>query len=114
MELKNYLKILIRWLWLLLICMFLGIGSGYLVSRIQKPVYQASSKILISKDLSDQYSQFAAMNNQQLIDAYVQILTSTSVIDEASHRLNYEINLTEFGSVQQVLTTNVIKNRNGR
>ena len=91
MELKNYLQILIRWLWLLLLCTLLGIGSGYLGSRLQKPTYQASTKILISKDLSDQNSQFAAMNNQQLIDAYVQLLTSNSVIDEASRRINYKI-----------------------
>jgi len=109
MELKKYLQIMIRWTWLLLFCTFLGISSGYIASLLQKPTYQASTKILISKDLSDQNSQFAALNNQQLIDVYVQLLTSTSVIDEASRRLNYEINLKELGSVQQVLTTNVIK-----
>jgi succinoglycan biosynthesis transport protein ExoP len=109
MELKNYLYILIRWTWLLLLCTLLGIGSGYIASRLVKPTYQASTKILISKDLSDQSSQFAAMNNQQLIDAYIQLLSSTSVIDEASRRLNYEINLTELGSVQQVRSTNVIE-----
>ena len=109
MELKNYLQIMIRWLWLLFLCALLGIGSGYLASRLQQPTYQASTKILISKDLTDQTSQFAAMTNQQLIDAHVQLLTSTSVIDEASRRLNYEINLKELGSVQQVLSTNVIE-----
>jgi succinoglycan biosynthesis transport protein ExoP len=109
MELKNYLQILIRWIWLLLLCTLLGTGSGYVASRLEKPTYQASTKILISKDLSDQNSQFAAMNNQQLIDAYVQLLTSTSVINEASRRLNFEINLKEFGSVQQVRSTNVIE-----
>jgi succinoglycan biosynthesis transport protein ExoP len=109
MELKNYLQILIRWLWLLCLCTFLGAGSGFIASRLQKPTYKASTKILISKDLSDQYSQFAALNNQQLIDVYIQLLTSTSVIDEASQRLNYEINLKDLGSVQQVLSTNVIE-----
>jgi succinoglycan biosynthesis transport protein ExoP len=109
MELKNYLYILIRWIWLLLLCTLLGTGGGYVFSRLEEPAYQASTKILISKDLSDQNSQFAAMNNQQLIDTYVQLLTSTSVIDEASRRLNYEIYLKELGSVQQVQTTNVIE-----
>src|SRR3990172_85494 len=109
MELKNYLQILIRWIWLLLLCTLLGTGSGYVASRLAQPTYQASTKILISKDLSDQNSQFAAMNNQQLIDAYVQLLTSTSVIDEVSRRINLEINLKELGSVQQVQSTNVIE-----
>jgi uncharacterized protein involved in exopolysaccharide biosynthesis len=109
MELKDYLQILIRWIWLLLLCTLLGTGSGYIASRLEKPIYQASTKILISKDLSNQNSQFASMNNQQLIDAYVQLLTSTRVINEASRRLNFEINLKEFGSVQQVRLTNVIE-----
>jgi uncharacterized protein involved in exopolysaccharide biosynthesis len=109
MELKNYLQILIRWIRPLLLCVLLGTGIGYVASRLEKPTYQASTKILISKDLSDQNSQFAAMNNQQLIDAYVQLLTSTRVIDEASRRLNFEIDLKEFGSVQQVRSTNVIE-----
>jgi polysaccharide biosynthesis transport protein len=109
MELKNYLQILIRWIWLLIFCMLLGTGSGYVASRLAKPTYQASTKILVSKDLSDQNSQFASMNNQQVIDAYVQLLSSTSVVDEASRRLNFEINLKELGSVQQVEATNVIQ-----
>jgi len=109
MELKNYLQILIRWIWLLVLCTVLGMVGGYIASRLGKPIYEASTKILVSKDLSDQNSQFAAMNNQQLIDAYVQLLSSTSVIDEASRRLNYEIDLKELGSVQQVRSTNVIE-----
>jgi len=109
MELKNYLQILMRWIWLVLLCILVGIVSGYGASRLEKPTYQASTKILVSKDLSDQNSQFAAMNTQQLIDAYVQLLSSTSVVDEASQRLNYEINLKDLGSVLQIRSTNVIE-----
>jgi capsular exopolysaccharide synthesis family protein len=109
MELKDYLRILMRWIWLLLICVLVGTFSGYGASRLEKPTYQASTKILVSKDLSDQNSQFAAMSTQQLIDAYVQLLSSSSVVDEASQRLNYEINLKDLGSVLQVRSTNVIE-----
>ncbi|HEX9333428.1 MAG TPA: Wzz/FepE/Etk N-terminal domain-containing protein, partial [Anaerolineales bacterium] len=109
MELKNYLQVLMRWMWLLVLCALLGMSGGYIASRLGKPIYEASTKILVSKDLSDQNSQFASMTNQQLIDAYVQLLSSTSVIDEASRRLNYEINLKDLGSVLQVRLTNVIQ-----
>lgn len=109
MELKFYLQILIRWIRLLLICTFLGTGIGYVVSRLEEPTYQASTKILISKDLSDQSSQFAAMSSQQIIDTNVQLLISKRVTDEVSRRLNFKINLKEFGSVQQIRTTNVIE-----
>jgi len=109
MELKNYYYMLIRWIWLLVLCTLLGTVSGYGASRLEKPTYRATTKILVSKDLSDQNSQFAAMNTQQLIDAYVQLLSSSSVTDEASRRLNYEINLKELGSVLQIRSTNVIE-----
>ncbi|MEP7133753.1 MAG: Wzz/FepE/Etk N-terminal domain-containing protein [Chloroflexota bacterium] len=109
MELKNYLQILMRWIWLVSLCTILGTVSGYGASRLEKPTYQAITKILISKDLSDQNSQFAAMSTQQLIDAYVQLLSSSSVIDEASRRINYEINLKDLGSVQQIRSTSVIE-----
>lgn len=109
MELKFYLQILIRWFRFLLIFMLIGAGVGYIASRLEQPTYQASTKILVSKDLSDQTSQFASMNNQQIIDANIQLLISKRVTDEASKRLNFEINLKEFGSVQQIRATNVIE-----
>lgn len=109
MELKNYLQILKRWIWLLVLCTLLGIVGGYVVSRLVKPAYQATTKILISKDLSDQNSQFAAMTPQQLIDAYVQLLSSTSVVDEVSRRLNTAIDIQNIAQIQQVRTTPVIQ-----
>ncbi len=109
MELKNYFNILKRWALLLIIFTILGAGSGYVVSRILKPTYQATTRILVSKYLSDQDSLFAAMTNQQLVDTYVQMLTSSSVTDEASRRLGYPIDLQNIGQVQQVRTTLLIQ-----
>ena len=109
MELKNYMQILIRWIWLLLLCMLLGTGSGYVFSKLATPTYQATTKILISKDLSDQNSQFAAMNTQQLIDAYVQLLSSANVVNEVSRRLNTEIDIQNIAQIQQVRSTPVIQ-----
>jgi len=109
MELKNYIQILIRWIWFLLLFTLVGAGSGIVFSRIAKPTYQATTKILISKDLSDQNSQFASLNSQQLIDAYVQLLSSASVVDEVSHRLNSVIDIQNIAQIQQVRTTPVIQ-----
>lgn len=109
MEFKNYLQILIRWIWLLILGTILGTGSGYAFSRIGKPTYEATTKILISKDLSDQNSQFAAMNTQQIIDAYVQLLSSANVVNEVSRRLNIEIAIQNIAQIQQVRSTPVIQ-----
>ena len=109
MELQDYVRILGRRIRLVILIILLGMAAGFVISRLEKPTYQASTKILVSKDATDQNSQFAAMSNQQLIDAYVQLLSSSSVVDEASRRLNFVINLKDSGTVQQVQSTNVIK-----
>lgn len=109
MEFKNYIQILIRWIWLLVLCAVLGTAGGYMLSKFINPAYQATTKILVSKDLSDQNSQFAAMNTQQLIDAYVQLLSSTSVVNEVSSRLNTQIDIQNIAQIQQVRSTPVIQ-----
>ena len=109
MELKNYIHVLKRWTWFLILLLILGTGSGYGVSQYQIPTYQATTKILITKDLLDQNSQFASMNNQQLVDTYVQLLTSSSVVNEASLRLNFNIDVKNSVQVQQIKSTSVIQ-----
>jgi uncharacterized protein involved in exopolysaccharide biosynthesis len=47
MELKEYLRIVQRWLWLLLLGLALGGACGYAFSRYQQPAYQASTRAMV-------------------------------------------------------------------
>ena len=42
MELKQYLSIVRRWSWLLILGLILGASGGFFGSNYQTPVYQAS------------------------------------------------------------------------
>ncbi len=53
MNLTDYLRILVRRGWIILLAMLLTAGSGYLFSKLQTPVYRATQKILIKPARND-------------------------------------------------------------
>src|SRR6186713_2909047 len=74
-----------RWAWLLALGLVLGIGAGYVYNILQKPVYQATTKVLVTRAGQAQSTDISgAMNLQQLTDTYVQFLTMDSTMDAVS------------------------------
>jgi capsular polysaccharide biosynthesis protein len=53
MNLADYLRILLRRGWIILLAVLLTAGSGYLFSKLQTPVYRATQKILIKPARND-------------------------------------------------------------
>src|SRR5947207_13175096 len=47
MNLADYLRILLRRGWIILLAVILTAGSGYVFSKLQTPVYRATQEILI-------------------------------------------------------------------
>jgi protein tyrosine kinase modulator len=47
MNLAEYLRILVRRGWIILLAVILTAGSGYVFSKLQTPIYRATQKILI-------------------------------------------------------------------
>ncbi len=109
MELKIYIKIVQRWAWVLILFSVLGAGSGYLASRLLKPTYQAMSEILVNQNPLDTSSEFANMNSQQLLQTYLELLTTTNLIDEVSLRLNFAVDAKNDVQVQQIPNTQIIQ-----
>lgn len=110
MELRQYLQIARRWAWLLILGVVIGILAGYLWSVFQSPVYRATTRVLVlrpSRSL-DNSADIAYMNDQQLIQTYIQLLTTQPVLDAASVELGYGINRQQV-TVQQIGTTQVIQ-----
>lgn len=110
MELRQYLQIARRWAWLLILGAVIGILAGYLWSVFQSPVYRATTRVLVlrpSRSL-DNSADIAYMNDQQLIQTYIQLLTTQPVLDAASVELGYVINRQQV-TVQQIGTTQVIQ-----
>lgn len=108
MELREYLQIAKRWVWLLVLGFVLGSSSGYLGTLYQTPVYQSSTKILVSRSQDQSSADLTYMNDQQLAQTYIQLLTTQSVLDGASKKLGYSIGAEQI-SAQLIQNTQLIK-----
>jgi non-specific protein-tyrosine kinase len=84
MELKNYLKILIRWWWLILLLTIVAAGAALVVGALTLPVYAATATVLVNQaphgDLTD---AGALVTGQSLAATYVQLLTKRPILEEA-------------------------------
>ena len=103
MELKEYFRIVQRWLWLLVLGLVLGGAGGYLFSRYQTPVYQTTTKVLVRSSTngmaSDAYAGY--YGDQQLAQTYVQLLTTQPFLDGVKDALGYGVSSKQI-TVQQV------------
>jgi polysaccharide biosynthesis transport protein len=109
MELKRFFSLARRWIWLLIVGLALGAGVGYLRSASQTPVYQASTRFVILRaaqtSAESYYSSY--LDNQQLVQTYVQLLTTDKVLEAASAELGYPVYAGQ-ATAQQVTETQFV------
>jgi capsular exopolysaccharide synthesis family protein len=110
MEISQYLSIARRWAWLLILGMILGAAGGYWFSDRQTRVYQASTRIMVSRAplQASSGSDFYYISDQQLTQTYIQLLTTNSVLGRVNEQLGYEVSS---GQIQagQVNDTRIIE-----
>lgn len=110
MEISQYLSIARRWAWLLILGMILGAAGGYWFSDQETRVYQASTRIMVSRAplQASAGSDFYYISDQQLTQTYIQLLTTNSVLDRVNEQLGYEVHP---GQIQasQVNDTRIIE-----
>lgn len=109
MELKDYIRIIQRWIWLLILGAILGGGGGYLISRYQTPVYQTVSRVMVMRPpQQENVTDYTYLSGQQLTQTYIQIMTTQPVLTAASEALGYKIEPEQI-NVQQIRDTQVIQ-----
>ncbi len=108
MELKEYFRIVKHWAWLLILGVVLGGGGGYFASKYQTPMYQASTRVMVMRPSQESASDYTYLSAQQLTQTYVQLMTTSPVLEAASLELGYEVKLEQV-SVQQIRDTQVIQ-----
>ncbi|MGD9404440.1 MAG: polysaccharide biosynthesis tyrosine autokinase [Anaerolineae bacterium] len=89
MDLRQYWHLLRRWLWLIVLGALVGGSLAYVIGRNTKPVYEASTTLLIAPGNAqalDNYSTLIA--SERLARTYAQLLTSSPVIEETYQRLD--------------------------
>jgi capsular exopolysaccharide synthesis family protein len=108
MELKQYLALLRRWAWLLVLGLVLGALGGFVGSLYQTPVYEASTRILVTRAPQDKVSDLTYLTDQQLTQTYVQLLTTQPVLDAVSQKLFYTIQPEQI-HVKPITNTQIIQ-----
>jgi uncharacterized protein involved in exopolysaccharide biosynthesis len=110
MEIKHLLSLIRRWAWLLALGLVVGSLAGFFASNMQEPTYEASAKLLVSSELQGEKTGFAGLNNQQLVQTYIQMLKTKHLRDATSDRLGININPGQV-SIKQVPDTQMIEIR---
>ncbi len=108
MELKDYLSLVRRWAWLLAVGLVLGALGGLLVSIFQTPVYQASTRLLVMRAPQEKSTDYTYLSDQQLVQTYIQLLTTRPVIEGASAALGFVVDIDQI-KVQQTRDTQAIQ-----
>ncbi len=108
MEIKLYLAMARKWAWLLVLGLVLGAAGGFVFSSTQTPTYQASTRILVMRAPQEKNSDYTYLTDQQLVQNYIQILTTSAVMDEASAGLGFEVSSKQV-KVQQISATQAIQ-----
>jgi len=108
MELKQYLSIARRWVWLLILGLILGASGGFFGSSYQTPVYQASTRLLVMRAPQEKASDYTYLSDQQLAQTYIQLVTTQPVLDAVITELGYTVRREQI-AVQQIRDTQVIQ-----
>ena len=95
MELKLIGQILRRWSWLLVIGILIGGGIGYAISIYQTPEYLASTKILVMEPLGDNASNVNNLNDKELAETYMQLLTTQPILESVSQKVGVTVRKTQ-------------------
>jgi capsular exopolysaccharide synthesis family protein len=91
-DLKKTALILYRRTWILLLGLLLGAGLGWLVSTRIPPVYQAMTKVFITRTGQSQSVDVTAyLSDTQLTQNYLQLLNTRTIQDLVSTRLGVQI-----------------------
>ncbi len=88
MNLSDYVRILARRGWIILLAVILTAGAAYLFSRAQAPVYRATQKILIAPARND---LGLAETLKRLIASYAARLDAEARADEAIRALKLDM-----------------------
>jgi polysaccharide biosynthesis transport protein len=108
MELRQIYALLRRWAWLLILGLILGAAAGYFFSNRQKPIYRASTKILVIYASQKTTNNYAAQNVQDLASTYVQLLTTRPILDTISQRVGHPVEAINL-QAQIISSSNIVQ-----
>ncbi|MFN2141450.1 MAG: YveK family protein [Candidatus Promineifilaceae bacterium] len=110
MEIRQYLQVLKRRAWLVILFAIVAGVVAYFISNSMTPIYRSTSRYLIDQPpgsaSSNEYSQL--LTEQILAQTYVEIATTRPVLEETITRLNLPFSA---GKLRSMLSVNAPADR---
>lgn len=89
LELRKVIQIILRWLWLLLLVALGGAGLGYVASKSQAPVYEATTTLMVGQVIqATQISRDDLLTNEVLAQTYTDMAVRQPVLQGVIDTLN--------------------------
>ncbi len=90
MELRQYLTLLLKWAWLIILIMGIAIGSTYFFSRTIPPTYQATTTLLVGRVLENPNPSTAEVQTSgNLAQAYALLATQPPILQSTADAINW-------------------------
>lgn len=90
-DIRQYLLLFRKWLWLIVAGAVFGGLVGYLISLYQPTVYETATKIMVSRSLDQEGQSYYFFNEIQLTKTYAQLINTGPILQALSKRLGYEV-----------------------
>ena len=82
MELLQYINIIRKWIWLIILATTLAAGSSLIASMLAKPVYRTTTTLIVSQIINNPNpSSGDIFTSQQLAQTYVQLATKEPILN---------------------------------
>ena len=116
-DLREYFFILKKKMWIItLSALICGLISGLVSIYLLKPVYEASTTLIVNKEVGDETTQMTTTEDlnyvQKLALTYGEIIKSKTVITSTINKLNLDMTYEELSSaisITNVADTQIIK-----
>jgi uncharacterized protein involved in exopolysaccharide biosynthesis len=109
----EYVQLLWRWAWIIVLAAALCAGSAYVFSKLTTPVYQTTMRLLVTDTPSQSSINTTSMiSNASLTQTYAQMLTDSPVLDRVITQLGLKMaskDLAKVISVSVVPGTQIIE-----
>lgn len=87
MELRHYISLVRKWLWLIILGGVLGAGSAYVYSRLSIPIYQSTITLMISQGVGVAQDYSTLLASQRAATTYMEQIKSPALLRQVYKEL---------------------------
>lgn len=91
MEIKDLIRLVWRNIRYIILGLIVGLVIGIFASKIQTPVYEATTKVFVSRTRQQSNSDILSLSDEQLLAINLQLAKSQSVLNGVSSQLGYKV-----------------------